>query len=101
LDERDQIFYSLSRNMRVPQNYVLYDQGAGSINSKPETSWNHELGWRFTDQDTTLAATLFYMQFKDRQVSSRDINGDFADINAGAVDNSGLELEWSGLLPHH
>ncbi|NVL26519.1 TonB-dependent receptor, partial [Pseudomonas syringae pv. actinidiae] len=59
------------------------------------------LGWRFTDQDMTLAATLFYMKFKDRQVSSRDINGDFADINAGAVDNSGLELEWSGLLPNH
>ena len=101
LDERDQVFYSLSRNMRIPQNYVLYDQGAGSIDAKPETSWNHELGWRYTDEDMTVAATLFYMQFKDRQVSSRDINGDFADINAGAVNNSGLELEWSGLLPNH
>ncbi|MEZ0559760.1 TonB-dependent receptor, partial [Pseudomonas sp. Env-82] len=29
LDERDQLFYSVSRNMRVPQNYVLYDKGAG------------------------------------------------------------------------
>ncbi|USW02958.1 TonB-dependent receptor [Pseudomonas pergaminensis] len=101
LDERDQLFYSLSRNMRIPQNYVLYDKGAGSIDAKPETSWNHELGWRYTDDDMTVAATLFYMQFKDRQVSSRDINGDFADINAGAVNNSGLELEWSGLLPNH
>ncbi|MBK5476169.1 TonB-dependent receptor [Pseudomonas sp. TH21] len=101
LDERDQLFYSLSRNMRIPQNYVLYDKGLDSINSKPETSWNHELGWRFTGDDMTVAATLFYMQFKDRQVSSKDINGDFADINAGAVNNSGLELEWSGLLPNH
>ena len=101
LDERDQLFYSLSRNMRIPQNYVLYDKGAGSIDAKPETSWNHELGWRYTDDDMTVAATLFYMQFKDRQVSSKDINGDFADINAGSVNNSGLELEWSGLLPHH
>ncbi|WP_460137063.1 TonB-dependent receptor [Pseudomonas sp. S1_E04] len=101
LDERDQLFYSLSRNMRIPQNYVLYDKGVDSIDSKPETSWNHELGWRYTDDDMTVAATLFYMQFKDRQVSSKDINGDFADINAGAVNNSGLELEWSGLLPNH
>ncbi|OPA92156.1 TonB-dependent receptor [Pseudomonas fluorescens] len=101
LDERDQLFYSLSRNMRIPQNYVLYDKGAGSIDAKPETSWNHELGWRYTDEDMTVAATLFYMQFKDRQVSSKDINGDFADINAGSVNNSGLELEWSGLLPNH
>ncbi|MFH7416940.1 TonB-dependent receptor domain-containing protein, partial [Pseudomonas syringae group genomosp. 7] len=40
LDERDQLFYSLSRYMRVPQIYVLYDPGTVSIFSKPETSWN-------------------------------------------------------------
>lgn len=101
LDERDQLFYSLSRNMRVPQNYALYDKGAGSIDLEPETSWNHELGWRYSGDDMTLAATLFYMDFKNRQVSSKDINGDSADINVGAVTNKGLELEWSGLLPHH
>ncbi|KRP70221.1 TonB-dependent receptor [Pseudomonas paralactis] len=101
LDERDQLFYSLSRNMRVPQNYALYDKGADSINLEPETSWNHELGWRYSGDDMTLAATLFYMDFKNRQVSSKDINGDAADINVGAVTNKGLELEWSGQLPHH
>lgn len=101
LEERDQLFYSVSRNMRVPQNYVLYDKGAGSIDAEPETSWNHELGWRYSGDDMSLAATLFYMDFKNRQVSSRDINGDFADINAGSVVNKGLELEWSGQLPHH
>ncbi len=101
LDDRDQLFYSLSRNMRVPQNYALYDKGAGSIDLEPETSWNHELGWRYSGDDMTLAATLFYMDFKNRQVSSKDINGDSADINVGAVTNKGLELEWSGLLPHH
>lgn len=101
LDERDQLFYSLSRNMRVPQNYALYDKGADSINLEPETSWNHELGWRYSGDDMTLAATLFYMDFKNRQVSSKDINGDAADINVGAVTNKGLELEWSGQLPRH
>ncbi|AZE54307.1 TonB-dependent receptor [Pseudomonas synxantha] len=101
LDERDQLFYSLSRNMRVPQNYALYDKGADSINLEPETSWNHELGWRYRGDDMSLAATLFYMDFKNRQVSSKDINGDAADINVGAVTNKGLELEWSGQLPHH
>ncbi|MBI6635983.1 TonB-dependent receptor [Pseudomonas paralactis] len=101
LNERDQLFYSLSRNMRVPQNYALYDKGADSINLEPETSWNHELGWRYSGDDMTLAATLFYMDFKNRQVSSKDINGDAADINVGAVTNKGLELEWSGQLPHH
>src|SRR5476651_1651230 len=101
LDERDQLFYSLSRNMRIPQNYVLYDKGVGSLDSKPELSWNQELGWRYTGEDMTLAATLFYMQFKNRQLTSLDSNGDSADINAGTVINKGLELEWSGKLPHN
>ncbi|AXO86694.1 TonB-dependent receptor [Pseudomonas parafulva] len=100
VDDRNQVFYSVSRNMRIPQNYALYDNSPESIGLKPETSWNHELGWRFVEPDMTLSASLFYMQFKNRQVSSKDINGDAADINAGAVDNYGLELEWSGLLPH-
>ncbi|MFF7710945.1 TonB-dependent receptor domain-containing protein [Pseudomonas sp. NPDC007930] len=100
-DEHNQFFYSLSRNMRIPYNYVLYDAGAGSINLNPELSWNHELGWRWQEENMSLAATLFYMQFKDRQVSSRDAAGDYADISAGDVDNKGIELEWSGLLPHH
>ncbi|MGY2289790.1 TonB-dependent receptor family protein [Pseudomonas sp. SDO528_S397] len=101
LDDTDQLFYNLTRNMRVPQNYVLYDKGVGSLDAKPETSWDQELGWRYTTQDMTLAATLFYMQFKNRQVSSLDSNGDSADFNAGSVTNKGLELEWSGLLPNH
>jgi len=101
IDEDNQAFYNLTRNMRIPQNYVLYDKGVGSIDSKPETSWNQELGWRYTRPDMTLAATLFYMQFKNRQLSSQDVNGDSADINAGTVINKGLELEWSGLLPHN
>ena len=100
-DEQNQFFYNLTRNMRIPYNYVLYDQGEGSINLNPETSWSNELGWRYTQEDMALSATLFYLKFKDRQVSSRDENGDYADINAGDVDNMGLELEWSGLLPHN
>lgn len=101
LDDRNQLFYSLARNLRVPQNVVLYDASAQSIDLEPETSWNHELGWRFVEPQMTLSASLFYMQFKNRQVSSRDVNGDSTDINGGAVDNYGLELEYSGLLPHH
>ncbi|WP_426198557.1 TonB-dependent receptor [Pseudomonas sp. DC3200b2] len=100
LDDRNQLFYSLSRNMRVPQNYALYDASEDAIDLKPEISWNHELGWRFVEPDMTLSASLFYMHFKNRQVSSKDVNGDATDINAGTVNNYGLELEWSGLLPH-
>ncbi len=101
LNEDNQLFYSLSRNMRIPQNYVLYDANETSIDLKPETSWNHELGWRYQQPNMSLSASLFYMKFQNRQVSSKDENGDYADINVGQVDNSGLELAWSGLLPHN
>lgn len=100
IDDRNQVFYSLSRNMRIPQNYALYDASEDSINLKPETSWNQELGWRFVEPGLTLSTSLFYMQFQNRQVSSKDASGDATDINAGDVDNYGVEMEWSGLLPH-
>ncbi|WP_262927206.1 TonB-dependent receptor [Phytohalomonas tamaricis] len=96
----NQAFYNVTRNMRTPQNYVLYNTG-DSINLDPELSWNHELGWRFSRDDMALSATAFYLTFKDRQLSSRDTDGEYVMINVGEVVNKGLELEWSGLLPHN
>lgn len=100
VDQRNQAFYNLTRNMRTPPNYVLYNKG-DSISLKPELSWNQELGWRYSEEAMALSATLFYIQFKDRQISSTDLNGDYVVTNVGKVDNKGLELEWSGLLPHN
>ena len=100
IDDRNQAFYNITRNMRTPANYVLYNTG-DSISLNPELSWNQELGWRFNDKDMSLSATLFRIDFKDRQVSSYDTAGDFVMINVGKVVNTGLELEWSGLLPHN
>ncbi|MGY2313047.1 TonB-dependent receptor domain-containing protein, partial [Pseudomonas gingeri] len=39
--------------------------------------------------------------FKDRQLSTTDLNGDYVMANVGDVTNKGLELEWSGLLPYN
>lgn len=100
LNQQNQLFYSLSRNMRTPPNYVLYNVG-DSINTKPELSWNHELGWRFQQEDMLLSATLFYLRYSDRQVSTTNSDGDYEMMNVGKVENRGIELEWSGQLPHH
>ena len=100
IDAENQAFYNLSRNMRTPQNYVLYNKG-DSISLDPELSWNHELGWRYATDSMALSATLFYLQFKNRQVSSRDDAGDYIMLNVGEVENRGVELEFSGLLPHN
>ena len=101
LDAQNQLFYNINRNMRVPANFVLYDASPDSINLRPETSWNQELGWRQQRETMAFSASLFFLKFKDRQVSSKDINGDSVNFNGGDVDNSGLELAWSGILPHH
>jgi len=100
LDEQNQAFYNLTRNMRTPPNYVLYNKG-DSIGLKPEMSWNQELGWRYATDKMALSATLFYLQFKNRQVSSRNESGDYEMLNVGEVENRGIELEWSGLLPYN
>jgi iron complex outermembrane receptor protein len=100
IDDRNQAFYNVTRNMRTPANYVLYNAG-DSISLAPELSWNQEVGWRFTDDDMALSATLFHISFKDRQVSSTNPDGDYEMLNVGTVVNKGLELEWSGLLPHN
>ncbi|MBL0867328.1 TonB-dependent receptor [Pectobacterium carotovorum] len=100
INTENQVFYNITRNMRTPPNYVLYNVG-DSINTKPELSWNQELGWRFQDEDMLLSASLFFIRFTDRQISSRNAAGDYEMINAGKVENKGLELEWSGKLPHN
>lgn len=86
--------------MRTPPNYVLYNVG-DSISTKPELSWNHELGWRFQREDMLLSATLFYMRYTDRQISTTNADGDYEMMNIGSVESKGLELEWSGKLPYN
>ncbi|WP_380182805.1 TonB-dependent receptor family protein [Kalamiella sp. sgz302252] len=100
VNQENQLFYNLTRNMRTPQNYVLYNVG-DSINTKPELSWNHELGWRFQREDMLLSATLFYLRYTDRQISTTNPDGDYEMMNVGKVENRGLELEWSGKLPYN
>ncbi|MBB1241499.1 TonB-dependent receptor, partial [Klebsiella pneumoniae] len=100
VNQENQVFYNLTRNMRTPPNYVLYNVG-DSLSTKPELSWNHELGWRFQQEDMLLSATLFYMRYSDRQISTTNAAGDYEMMNIGNVENKGLELEWSGQLPHN
>ncbi|WP_462380120.1 TonB-dependent receptor family protein [Pseudomonas sp. Marseille-QA0892] len=100
LNPDQQVFYSLSRNMRTPPNYALYN-GGDSLSLDPEMTWNHELGWRFNGEDMALSATLFYLKYTNRQVSSRNLDGQYEMLNVGSVENRGVELEWSGLLPHN
>lgn len=95
INQNHQVFYNISRNMRTPQNYVLYNSG-DSLSLDPELSLNNELGWRYQTEKMLLSATLFNMGYKNRQISSQDASNDSIMINAGKVNSRGLELEWGG-----
>lgn len=100
LNEQNQFFYNISKNMRAPQNYVLYNAD-DSLSLKPEISLNNELGWRYQTDKMLVSATLFNLHYKNRQLSSQNGGGDDIMINGGTVDTRGLELEWSGKLPYN
>ena len=100
LNDKNQFFYNVSKNMRTPPNYVLY-YADDSLSTPPEISVNNELGWRYQTQDMLLSATLFNLHYKNHEIFSKNTSGNDIMINAGTVDSKGVELEWSGKLPHN
>ncbi|MCF9033569.1 TonB-dependent receptor [Acinetobacter nectaris] len=101
LNEQNQFFYNISKNMRTPPNNVLYSV-TDTTNTQPEISLNNELGWRYQTEKMLLSTTLFNLHYKNRQVSSYDAgNSESIPLNAGTVDSRGVEFEWSGKLPYN
>lgn len=101
INAENQAFYNVTTNMRAPHRNALYDSAEESIDAKEETSLNNELGWRYASDDMALSATLFYLKFKNRLASYQALTGEYLTTNIGEVENKGLELELSGLLPHN
>lgn len=97
LDQHQQFYYNTSSNLRVPAAGSLY--GDASLGKqKPETTWNQELGWRYSTPDVLLSAALFYDKFRNQQVSYA-AGGVTSYFNAGDVTTRGIELTLNGNLP--
>ncbi|MFM2485689.1 TonB-dependent receptor [Celerinatantimonas yamalensis] len=99
INNKNSVFYNISENMRTPQNYALYNAG-DSISTKPEISWNNELGWRYQTEMTSMSATIYHLAFNNRQVSTKNSSNEYILKNIGKVVNSGIELELGGKLPY-
>ncbi|WP_036265366.1 TonB-dependent receptor [Methylobacillus glycogenes] len=97
-DQNNQLYYSVSSNLRVPAAASLYTTANSS--QKAETTINQEIGWRYRDSKISTSAALFYDNFKNRQVSYQTPQFVTAYYNAGKVETKGLELALNGLLPH-
>lgn len=104
LNETSMLFSSLSKNFRSPPNFIFQTstnnvqlvngQVTQIVDVQPETSWNFDFGYRYQSPAIIASATVFAVNFKNRQVSSYDpITQKNAFVNAGGVKNSGFDLE--------
>jgi len=103
LDKEQQIFANVGKNFRAAPNFAFTGSNvavnsAGQVvlvtEAMPETSVMTDLGYRLQTKNFSLSATLFNANFKDRQANAYDPIADKSTYtNAGAVKNSGLELE--------
>lgn len=98
-DLNNQVYYSVSSNMRIPAAAVLY--GAVGTTQKPETTINQEIGWRYRDSNLSTSLALFLDDFKNRQVSYTTPSNVTAYYNAGKVETKGIEFALNGLLPRN
>lgn len=98
LTEQQQIFASRAENFKAPPDSVFYGLANGarqrSVNVKEEVSTNWELGYRYYQNDLSLTATLFYIDYRNRIASSFDPeNLTTTNFNVGDSTTKGIELE--------
>lgn len=105
LTNDDQLFSSLAKNFKAPPNFAyspvngnVQFNSAGTVvisgDVKPETSYNLDLGYRHQTDQLTLQATMFLVDFQNRQATAFDVNSGLNIlVNAGRVKDKGFELE--------
>jgi len=104
LGPRDEVFASVSRNMRAYQGaavgttpFATTQAGFDSIKDRlrPETCTNVELGWRRTDRGVQAAVTGYWVDFRDRLLGvtqgSAILGNPTVLANVGGVRSLGLE----------
>jgi iron complex outermembrane receptor protein len=104
LDREQQLFANVGKNFRAPPNFAFSptNNNVAIVGGVPtlvgkidaETSVVTDLGWRYQGARFTASATLFFVDYKNRQANAYDPNLDRSIYtNAGAVSNRGLEFE--------
>ncbi|MES2049301.1 MAG: TonB-dependent receptor [Pseudomonadota bacterium] len=100
LDYNNQIFFSLAKNMKAPPNFIYSNlksvNGVGilPVDVKAETSTNMDLGYRLQSDKLTAQATIYSVDFRDRQATGYDPISDTRSLaNVGKVKTRGFEVE--------
>lgn len=102
LDQRSQIFASVSTNFRTPTAAALFDStslstgaitAANSPDQKTEESIAEEIGYRYHDETVIGSISFFNYNFRNRQVSTLINAVQSANINAGGQTSRGIDVE--------
>ncbi|MFX1680233.1 TonB-dependent receptor [Mitsuaria sp. CC2] len=102
LTPSQQVFMNVAKNFRAPPNFAFTGSNVNVANNvatlrlapKAETSINTDLGYRYQTKDISLSATVFNVDFKDRQGNAYDPNTlNSVYTNIGRVKTHGLEME--------
>ena len=95
---RNQFYISYSKGSKEP-NRDDFEAG-GENQPKPEHLHDIEMGWEFRAPKHRLAATLYYMKYRDQLVQTGKINdvGAYARTNIPKSFRAGIELEASAKL---
>jgi iron complex outermembrane receptor protein len=100
IDNSNQVFASLAKNMKVPPNFVYSNlavvNGAAvlPVDVKAETSYNLDIGYRHQSDKLTAQATVYSVDFRDRQATAYDPASNTSSLsNVGKVKTQGFELE--------
>lgn len=101
-DDNNQIYYSITRTFRAPQDSSTYGNGRlGLPPPLPESAWSNELGWRFTQGPLTLHTDAYLANMGNRTASGVDPNTFISYyINAGPVRMAGFNAEGNLDLGH-
>ncbi|MFZ6693740.1 TonB-dependent receptor [Undibacterium sp. SXout20W] len=100
IDNDNQVFASLAKNMKAPPNFVY--QNLPVVNGNPvlandvktETSWDLDVGYRMQNDKLTAQLTAYQINFRNRQATAFDPNTLVSSYtNIGTVKTHGFEAE--------
>ncbi|MHC1481190.1 TonB-dependent receptor [Frateuria aurantia] len=103
LDDRNQFYLGVGKTFRAPINGTLNNElftsqsptdGNASLNSKPESAWTYDLGWRFYGSRVSAVVDAYASDFTNKQVSGYDeTTGETIYLSLGAVHMRGFNGE--------
>ena len=104
--EGHSVYASYAEGISVPRTDNLYQPKRNATTGdldfsavQPETTKSTDLGYRFRNERTVASVALWWTDYDNRIVSSRDNDplspffGEFIDRNLGAVEQSGVDAQ--------